>query len=272
MHAAACDRKTLVIALGGGVIGDLAGFVAATYMRGVKYLQIPTTVLSQVDSSVGGKTGIDFDGVKNFIGTFTQPVQVLIDIDTLSSLPEREFVEGFGEIIKHGFIADTTFLKTVTAKRPREFSPDELVPIMADSCSIKAKVVMSDETETGPRNLLNFGHTIGHAVESLSLETDHPLLHGEAVSIGMVVEATISSDKGLIAMEDAARLKHLLQQAGLPVSVPPHDMSALMGKMHSDKKNVGGAFRFTLLKSLGEGVWDQTVPEHEVARAIRAHQ
>jgi 3-dehydroquinate synthase len=272
LHHAGCDRKTLMIALGGGVVGDLAGFAAATYMRGIRCLQMPTTVLSEVDSSIGGKTGFNLDGVKNLIGTFSQPTHVIIDVDTLATLPDREFVEGFGEIIKHGFISDAKYLKVVTSKRPREYSSDELAQIIAESCRIKARVVMSDETESGHRKLLNFGHTIGHAVEALSLKTDHPLLHGEAVSVGMVVEATISANQGLLAADGAARLKGLLHQAGLPVTVPPLDMAAMLAKMRSDKKTVGGVMHFTLLKELGEGVWDQKVSPADVEAAITQHQ
>ncbi|HEX3082328.1 MAG TPA: 3-dehydroquinate synthase [Candidatus Saccharimonadia bacterium] len=272
MQQAGCDRKSLVIALGGGVIGDMAGFAASTYMRGVDYLQVPTTLLSQIDSSIGGKTGIDFGGVKNLVGTFAQPVAVVIDTDTLATLSERQLVAGFGEIIKHGLIRDATYLQQVTSKRPQEFSRDELAVLIAGSCRIKAEIVMGDEREAGMRKLVNFGHTIGHAVEALSLETEAPLLHGEAVSIGMVVEAALSARQGLLSSSDAMRITELLQAAGLPVRVPKFAVEQIFNKMKSDKKNVRGELRFILLRALGEAVWDQVVPEEVVEAVIREHQ
>jgi len=272
MHRAGCDRKTLVIALGGGVIGDMAGFAAATYMRGVGYFQMPTTLLSQVDSGLGGKTHIDFDGVKNLVGSFYQPSAVVIDTDTLKTLPERDFVANFAEIIKHGLIQDVEYLKLVTSKRPREFSVAELTDIIAGSVRIKADVVMSDPNESGRRSLLNFGHTVGHAVEALSLETKTPLRHGEAISIGMVVEAEISVSKGLLSAEDAERVRRLLSAAGLPVTVPELNMADMFEKMASDKKNAHGVLRFTLLKALGEVVWYQEVENDTVRDAILRHR
>jgi 3-dehydroquinate synthase len=169
------DRKSLVLNFGGGVIGDMGGFAASCYMRGVKFVQIPTTLLSAVDASVGGKVGIDFAGVKNLIGSFNQPEAVIIDTDTFKTLPDREFVSGFGEIIKHGLISDTDYFNTVTSKKPRDFSEEELTDIIAKSCEIKAGIISSDEKESGNRKLLNFGHTIGHALESLSLDSDNYL-------------------------------------------------------------------------------------------------
>ncbi|HSA84312.1 MAG TPA: 3-dehydroquinate synthase, partial [Patescibacteria group bacterium] len=186
------DRKSLVINLGGGVIGDMGGFAASTYMRGIDFLQIPTTLLSQIDASVGGKTGVDFAGIKNLVGSFQQPIGVIIDTQTLKTLPKREFLSGFGEMIKHGLIADKTYFELVTSKQPQSFSQEELINLIARSCEIKKTIVEQDETENGLRKLLNFGHTIGHAIESLSLETEMPLLHGEAVAIGMVAEAKVA--------------------------------------------------------------------------------
>jgi len=272
MHRAGCDRKTLVVALGGGVIGDLAGFAAATYMRGVGYIQVPTTLLSQVDSGLGGKTHIDFDGVKNLVGVFDQPAAVVIDTDTLKTLPERDIVANFAEIIKHGLIQDIEYLEFVTSKRPREFSVAELTDIIAGSVQIKADVVMSDPNESGRRSLLNFGHTVGHAVEVLSLETAVPLRHGEAVSIGMVVEATLSEMHGLLTRAEAGRVRQVLKAAGLPVAVPLFDMERMFEKMASDKKNAYGVLRFSLLKGLGDVAWYQEATRGEVAAAIEAHQ
>jgi 3-dehydroquinate synthase len=266
---AECDRKSLLIAVGGGVIGDMAGFAATTYMRGIDFVHVPTTLLAQVDSSVGGKTAIDFAGVKNLVGSFGQPVCTLIDVETLQTLPEREFVSGFGELIKHGLIRDKQFLDLVTGKKPRDFSPDELAEIITWSCRIKAAVVMEDERETGPRKALNFGHTVGHAVEALSLEGSSPLLHGEAVSIGMVVEAELAHAEGLLTSAEHDKVARLLAGAGLPTHIPAdQDIPELLSKMRSDKKNVGGSIRFTLLERLGSAVWGKPVDEIIITSAL----
>ncbi|MBI3887536.1 3-dehydroquinate synthase, partial [Candidatus Microgenomates bacterium] len=193
MIDAKCDRKTLVINLGGGVIGDMGGFAASTYLRGVDFVNIPTTLLSQVDESVGGKTMINFGGVKNNIGTFTQPNGIIIDLTTLRTLPKREFLSGFAEIIKYGIISDPIYFRSVTKKHPLKFTNRELEKIIAGSCAIKKSIIQEDEKEiNGHRKLVNYGHTIGHAIESLSLETSTPLLHGEAISIGMLAEARLA--------------------------------------------------------------------------------
>jgi len=270
LHAAGCDRKSLVINLGGGVVCDLGGFAASTYMRGLAFLNVPTTLLAQADASVGGKTGFNFDGVKNLIGTFDQPLGVVIDPDLLAGLPEREFVSGFGEIIKHGLICDQAHAEQATAKMPRAFTPAELADLIAHSCELKAALVVADTTETGQRKLLNFGHTVGHAVEALSLQTDQPLLHGEAVSIGMVVEADISQRAGLLTKADSEAVKSLLAQTGLPVSIPDFSLDNLAAKMRSDKKNAGGQINFTLLKAIGEAVYDQKIDGAIVRQALQA--
>ncbi len=269
LHQTGCDRHSLVIALGGGVVGDLAGFAAATYMRGIACLHIPTTILAMVDSSLGGKTGIDFDKVKNLIGTFTQPIAVISDVDTLTTLPKREFVAGFGEIIKHGLILNPEYLKLVTSKAPQDFSTEELEQVIAGSCRIKANVVENDETESGLRKVLNFGHTIGHAIEALSLSTAAPLLHGEAISIGMVIEADIAHQQGLLGDRDIATIKQFMTNAGLPVISPAFETSDILTKLQSDKKNAHGTVRFTLLKALGECIWDQEVPEDIIISALQ---
>lgn len=268
---AGCDRKSLLIAVGGGVIGDMAGFAATTYMRGIDFVHVPTSLLAQVDSSVGGKTGINFAGVKNLVGTFAQAICTVIDTQTLQTLPRREFVSGFGELIKHGLIRDEAFLKLVTSKRPEEFSLDEMADIIAWSCRIKASVVMEDERESGLRKFLNFGHTVGHAVEALGLESDEPLLHGEAVSIGMVVEAELACLQGLLSPEERNQVAAMLEHAGLPTRVPAtFSTDALLAKMRSDKKNVGGSIRFTLLEKIGSAVWDKPANETEIANAIES--
>lgn len=263
-----CDRKSLVIILGGGVLGDLAGFAASTFMRGVDFIQVPTTLLSQVDSSIGGKNGLNFKGVKNLIGTFDRQVAVICDINFLDSLPDRQFTEGFGEIIKHGVVADKSYFDFVTSKKPRDFSKDELAKIILESIKIKAKIVNSDEKEQGPRKLINFGHTIGHAVEALSQNTNHPLFHGEAVSIGMVIEAKISQALGLISEEKVKQIKKALEIAGLPTNMPDFSFKNLMEKIKADKKSEAGEIKFTLLEEIGKGIIKQNVSEDIIKKAI----
>lgn len=270
LHRAGCDRKSLVINVGGGVICDVGGFAAATYMRGLDCLNVPTTLLSQVDASVGGKTGFNFDGVKNLIGTFSQPVGVLIDPETLKSLPPRQFLSGFAEIIKHGLTWDADYLKLVTAKPPLEFSQTELTDIIARSCQIKVEILSSDVSEKGPRKIVNFGHTIGHAIEVLSLDNDAPLTHGEAISLGMVVETDISRRLGLIAPEDLTKVRQIFKTAGLLVKPPRLSIEAIIEKTRSDKKNEGRKINYTLLKGLGRAVYDQQVDEALVKAALQA--
>lgn len=262
------DRKSVIINLGGGVIGDIGGFVASTYMRGIAFINIPTTILAQVDESVGGKTGIDYAGIKNLIGTFRQPAAVLIDVETLRTLPDRDFVSGFAEIIKHGLIADKKYFETVTAKPPREFTSEALIEIAAGSAEIKRAVVEKDTTEKGLRKTLNFGHTLGHAIEALRLENDKHLLHGEAVSIGIVAAAKISQLKNFISENDVEKIKQALLQAGLPVSINAMSPDEIIEKMRIDKKNVSGVIKWTLLKHIGEAVFDQDVDEALVRQAI----
>ncbi len=262
-----CDRKSLVINVGGGVIGDIGGFAASTFMRGIDFLQIPTTLLAQVDASIGGKVGINSRGVKNLVGTFQQPVAVIIDIDALASLPKREFISGFAEIIKHGLIADDKYFQLVTSKKPQEFPQKELIEIIEKSCQIKADIVTRDEKENGCRKLLNFGHTIGHAAESLSQETNKPLLHGEAISIGMAVEGKLSRLLGLLSDEDYKILEQSLITAGLPTSLGlPVD--EVLKKIKSDKKNIKGETKFTLLEGIGKGVINQTVDESVIRKVL----
>lgn len=270
MHEAACDRQSLVINLGGGVIGDLGGFAAATYMRGIDFINIPTTLLAQVDASIGGKTGFNFAGIKNLIGSLQQPLSVIIDPQTLTNLPEREFLSGFAEIIKHGLIADSQFFEQVTSKPPLEFNVEEMADIIAQSCRIKAKVVSEDETEQGSRKLLNFGHTIGHAVEALSFETGTPLLHGEAISLGMLAEADISLRQDLLSSADFERIKQALTTAGLATAVINMPVERILEKMQSDKKNDHGQVNFTLLEGVGQTSYNNHVPPSVVTEAIQA--
>lgn len=267
------DRRSLVIAIGGGATSDLVGFAASTYMRGVSLLTIPTTLLAQVDASVGGKNGINFHGIKNVLGTISQPSGILIDIETLSTLPDRELRSGFAEVIKHGVIADREYFTRVTSRHYSTWSPQELEEIVFRSCELKRAIVESDESERGPRKMLNFGHTIGHAIESFFLSRPTPLTHGEAISIGMVAEATIAQQKGSMSASDLQVITSALDAAGLPTklpdAVPLEELQTLMAK---DKKNVGGAIRWSLLNAIGNGNFDQIVPQEIVANALASIQ
>ena len=250
-------RDTTVIALGGGVVGDIAGFAAACYMRGVAFVQVPTTLLAQVDSSVGGKTGVNHPGGKNLIGAFHQPRLVLVDTDTLSSLPEREFRAGLAEVIKHGAIADAGFFAWLedNIRKLLVKDPGALAHAVGRSCEIKAAVVAEDETEQGRRALLNFGHTFAHAIEN-SLGYGE-WLHGEAVAAGMVMAAALSD----IDERDRERLQVLLDAAGLPVAPPPLGSDRLRAAMQLDKKARTGQLRFVLLDCIGKARLSSEVPE-----------
>jgi len=266
-----CDRKTLLFALGGGVVGDVTGFAAACYMRGVAYVQIPTTLLAQVDSSVGGKTAINHALGKNMIGAFYQPLRVVADIDTLRSLPKREVAAGLAEVIKYAPIADASFLGWL------EEHLDELLALDASalqtavrrSCEIKAIVVGRDEREEGLRAILNFGHTFGHAIET---GLGHgQWLHGEAVGCGMVMAADLSARLGLIDAGYASRLKALIAAAGLPVRGPDSlKVDRYLELMRMDKKAHGGEIRFVVLEAVGRaGV--RTAPDGLVTQVIEAN-
>lgn len=244
-------RDTAVVALGGGVVGDLAGFVAAVYCRGVPYVQIPTTLLAMVDSSIGGKTGVDLAGGKNMVGSFHQPKKVYIDTDFLKRLPEKELRNGLAEAIKCGAIADAALFSFIEKNIGRILGRDAgvLEELIERCCRIKRTVVEIDETESGPRMVLNFGHTVGHAIESLS---GYSISHGEAVAAGMVAEAEISGMKGLLGSRDVGRLKALIAAAGLPASLPGYSFRKLLGAMRSDKKARAGKLRFVLLNRIGK--------------------
>jgi len=266
------DRKSLLINLGGGVIGDIGGFSASTFMRGIDFINIPTTLLAQVDESVGGKTMIDFANIKNIVGTFYQPTAVLFDIQTLQTLPQNQFLSGFAEIIKHGIIKDKTYFDLVTSKKPTAFTDDEIIAIITKSCELKAEIVQEDEKESSTRKLLNFGHTIGHAVEAISLETDKPLLHGEAVSIGMVAEAVLANKIGLLATSDTEIIKKSLLNAGLPTDIPDYELAQIIKKMRSDKKNIDDIINFTLITQIGNGIINQSVSDKILTECIKSLQ
>ncbi len=265
-----CDRKSLVINFGGGVIGDMGGFAASTYMRGIDFVQIPTTLLAAADASIGGKTGIGFANIKNLIGTFNQPVSIIIDTEVLKTLPKRESLNGFAEMIKQGLIQDKAYFEKITAKKPEDFSSEELVDIMTISGQLKAKLVMEDEFEQAQRKILNFGHTIGHAIEALSFETENPLRHGEAVNIGMIAETKISNMIGLLSDEEAKEIDEILRKTGLPVSIHEINVNLIVNKIVKDKKNSHGDIKWVLLKRIGEAVYDQRVDEAIVLKALES--
>lgn len=264
------ERKSFIVALGGGVVGDLAGFVAATYLRGIPFVQIPTTLLAQVDSSVGGKTGVNLKAGKNLVGAFYQPRLVLCDLATLRTLPDREFRAGLAEIIKYGIIYDAELFRFLERMMPRILKRDSkaLAHIIARSCEIKAEVVGQDETETGLRAILNYGHTIGHAIEAISGYGKY--LHGEAISIGQVKASYLSEQlTGLSAIE-SARIRNLFLQAGLPVQIrlSAAQRRRLTDAMRLDKKVSSGEVKFVLARSIGKVEWGQKVPAELIHRVL----
>jgi len=255
------DRKAVLVALGGGVVGDMCGFAASSYMRGIRFLQVPTTLLAQVDSSVGGKTAINHPLGKNMIGAFYQPVAVEIDTDALASLPEREMSAGLAETIKYGMIADAEFFAWCEAGVAglRRRDPDAIVAAIQRSCQIKARVVSQDERESGLRAILNFGHTFGHAIEA-GLGFGH-WLHGEAVGCGMAQAAELSSRVLGLPPADAARVRALVQAIGCPVQAPDLGADRWLDLMRVDKKTEGGELRFVLLPAIGQAVVRPVPPD-----------
>lgn len=268
--ASECDRKTTLFALGGGVIGDMTGFAAACFMRGVPYVQVPTTLLAQVDSSVGGKTGINHPSGKNMIGAFYQPRLVVADLDTLATLPQRELVAGLAEVIKYGPIVDAEFFDWTEAHLDDLLARDQraLAHAVTHSCRLKAAIVAEDERESGLRAILNFGHTFGHAIEA-GLGYGN-WLHGEAVGCGMVMAADMSVRLGLIAPARAARISRLVERAGLPVRCPPLGADRYLELMRVDKKSDRGELRFVVLDGPGHARL-QRVAEPVAREVIVAH-
>jgi len=263
------ERDTPVLAMGGGVIGDLAGFVASTYMRGVPLVQVPTTLLAQVDSSIGGKTAVDHGHIKNSIGTFYQPRLVVADIDTLQGLSRSEVSNGLAEIIKSAMINNASLFgfleKNMDALRSHDvFLMEEMV---ARTAAIKAGIVARDEKDTGLRNTLNFGHTIGHAIESAS---HFKIRHGQAVAMGMVAAARIAVQMEKFNKKDLVRLKKLIQRAGLPVDIPPLDIPLMIKKMEHDKKIVDGRTRFILPSAIGKVFMADDVSLQMVLQAVES--
>ncbi len=261
------ERKDLLVALGGGVVGDLCGFGAATYRRGVPFIQIPTTLLSQVDSSIGGKTGVDFDSYKNMVGAFHMPRLVYTNVRTLLTLPPEQFSSGMGEIIKHGLIKDRAYYEWLYAHREEIWDRD--LDICAEmilrSDEIKKRVVEEDPTEQGDRALLNYGHTLGHAIEKLK---DFQMLHGHCVGIGALAAARISQERGFLTETEVETLKQVLESFHMPVSVSGLKAGQVTGAAKHDKKMEGGRVSFILLEKIGCGVIDRQVTDEDMENGL----
>lgn len=261
------DRNDILVALGGGVVGDLCGFGAATYLRGIDFIQIPTTLLSQVDSSIGGKTGVDFDSYKNMVGAFHMPRLVYSSTAVLNTLSEEQFSAGMGEIIKHGLIQDRSYYEFLEKNAQKILQRDPAVceKMILGSDQIKRKVVEEDPTEKGVRSYLNFGHTLGHAIEKLG---NFQLLHGCCVGLGSLAAAYISAERGLISMEEADHLKDILNLFHIPVTVSGMDSRDIIAATKNDKKMDGGVIKFILLEKIGSAYVDKTVTEKEMEKGL----
>ena len=264
------ERGHLILAVGGGVVGDLVGFVAATYLRGIPFVQIPTTLLAMMDASIGGKVAVDMPQGKNLVGAFYQPKFVLSDVETLKTLPVRELTSGWAEAIKHGLILDDGLLDTFEShvSELKSLDPEIATETIRRSVAIKAGVVSQDEKETlGIRILLNYGHTIGHAIESITGYTEY--LHGEAVSVGMMGAAKIGELLQIMDVDDVERQKEVLQAYGLPVSAPGLNSEAIISAMTSDKKTTGGSINWVLLDGIGKAITNNEVPDKYVSEALK---
>lgn len=261
------DRKDLLIALGGGVVGDVTGYTAATYLRGVDFVQIPTTLLAQADSSIGGKTGVDFDGYKNMVGAFYMPRLVYMNVSTLKTLEDRQFYSGFAEIMKHGLIKDGAFYEWLIENMYEicDRDPDTLLEMVQKSCLVKKLVVEKDPTEKGDRALLNFGHTIGHAIEKYK---NFSLTHGECVALGAVAAAFISWKHEWLSMEEYYEIRDMFVPFYLPISIEDIDPAEILKLTKSDKKMENGQLKFVLLKKAGKAVIDKNVSDEDILNAL----
>ena len=262
------DRKDMLLALGGGVVGDMTGYAAATYLRGIDYVQIPTTLLAQTDSSIGGKTGVDFDGYKNMVGAFKMPSLVYMNLAVLKTLDDRQFFAGFAEVMKHGLIKDASFYEWLISNMYEicERDMDTLEEMVMRSCTIKKLVVEKDPTEQGDRALLNFGHTIGHAIEKAK---NFELYHGECVALGVVAAAYISWKKELLSMEEYYEIRDMFVPFYLPITVENIEPEQIVELTKSDKKMEDGKLKFVLLKKIGKAVIDRSVTEEEILAAVK---
>ncbi len=261
------DRHDLIVALGGGVVGDMAGFTAATYLRGIAFVQVPTTLLAQTDSSIGGKTGVDFNAYKNMVGAFYMPRLVYMNIKTLDTLNDRQYFSGFAEVMKHGLIKDASFYEWLIENMYEICDKDTevLLEMVKRSCEIKKAVVEKDPTEKGDRALLNFGHTLGHAIEKAK---NFELTHGECVALGCVAAAFISWKKEMISMEEYYEIRDMFVPFNLPISIEDIDPAEVIRLTKSDKKADANKIRFILLKKIGKAVIDTTVTDDEMKAAL----
>lgn len=261
------DRHDLIVALGGGVVGDMAGFTAATYLRGISFVQIPTTLLAQTDSSIGGKTGVDYEGYKNMVGAFHMPSLVYINISTLKSLDGRQYASGFAEVMKHGLIKDQKFYEWLLDNiyEINDKEDDVVLEMVERSCAIKKAVVEKDPTEKGERMLLNFGHTLGHAIEKAK---NFELAHGECVALGAIAAAYISWKKEMISMEEYYEVRDMFVPFNLPISIEDIDPEEVIRLTKSDKKADSDKVRFILLKAIGKAVVSMDVTDEEMKAAL----
>lgn len=262
------DRKTLIVALGGGVAGDMAGFTAATYMRGVDFIQVPTSLLAMVDSSSGGKTGIDFNGYKNIVGAFYQPELVYINTGVLRTLSDEDFGCGMGEALKHGFIRDKAYLDYMATNPEAVLALDHeaIAKVIGDSCAIKASVVSKDEKEQGLRAILNFGHTIGHAIERLM---DFKLFHGQCVALGMVASIKMAVDKGDLIEADLIFTENLLETYKLPIRVEGLTVDQVYEQLFFDKKTKHNTLNIVMLKSIGDCYQNKSLTKEEITEGLK---
>lgn len=262
------DRRDLLIALGGGVVGDITGYAAATYLRGIDFVQIPTTLLAQADSSIGGKTGVDFDGYKNMVGAFYMPKLVYMNISTLKTLDDRQFYSGFAEVMKHGLIKDGRFYEWLLENMYEicDRQVETLLEMVMRSCNIKKLVVEKDPTEKGERALLNFGHTIGHAIEK---SRNFTMTHGECVALGCVAAAFISWKHEWLSMEEYYEIRDMFVPFHLPISLEDMDPHEILALTKSDKKMAGGTIKFILLKKVGKALIDLNVTDEDILGAVR---
>lgn len=258
------DRKALLLVLGGGVAGDLGGFCAATYKRGIDFILLPTTLLSQVDASVGGKLGVDFEGFKNHIGVFQEPLATIIDIDFLKTLPEAELRSGFAEIIKHCLLSDKTMWDIIRKKPLHE---QDLKTLVQHSVAFKASVTQADPREAGLRKVLNFGHTIGHAIESYFLSTSNRLLHGEAIALGMIAESWLAVQKKILSIDELKVIQEYIIKMYGHVSLPA-DVAPIVQLTFQDKKNAGGKILMAVPKGIGASIWDVEISADELSAAL----
>ena len=259
------SRNDVVVNLGGGVITDLGGFVAATFKRGVSFIQVPTSLLAMVDASVGGKVGVDLEGLKNLVGSFAIPDLVVVDVDFLDTLPSRQLLCGFAEVLKHGLILDQAYWKKSTLA---DIDSSSMKGLVHRSVELKNSVVVNDFKESGERKKLNFGHTIGHALETHFLETEKALLHGEAVAVGMIAESWLSKQAGVLSEDDYQEIEAALLKYYTIPEIPVSDFDALIEHMYNDKKNIGGKINCTYLTSVGESVVNNEVNEPKIREVL----